>query len=250
MNLLSKIFPVLLVLGQTFAFCQADQLVLDSDEYHYTATFDPKLISKERLRELLIFSPYDLYTNWKIRGAEVDVSFEQTPNQLKIGLLPLTLEVCIDGKPIYSVCGSRDLSDPNFFRNAEVNLRRNSESLAALDELDVPFELSSIAQQFRDSLRFFSTVEQRRMEYLRTGNVDILAKPVENIDPSAECEKELNSLRAANTPQERHHLSIFAWYNCVNSAWQQSSPAYPEDAWQSFVKDFGIREEFRPKAVD
>jgi len=78
-NLLSKIFPVLLVLGQTFAFCQADQLVLDSDEYHYTATFDPKLISKERLRELLIFSPYDLYTNWKIHGAERDVSSEQSP---------------------------------------------------------------------------------------------------------------------------------------------------------------------------
>ena len=250
MNLISKIFPVLLVLSQSFAFCQAVQLVLDSDEYHYTATFDPKLISKERLRELLIFSPYDLFTTWKLRGAELDVSFDQTPSQLKKGLLPFTLEVCIEGNPIYSICGSRDLADPNFFHNAEINLRRNGQSLTALNELDVPPELSRVAQQFRDSLDFFSTVEQRRMEYLRTGNVDVLAMPIGDIDPSIRCEKELSSLRAANTPQSRHHVSMHDWYNCVNSAWQQSSPVYPDDAWRSFVKNFGIREEFKPKAID
>jgi len=247
---LPKIVPVVLVLGEIFAFGQADQLVLDSDEYHYTATFDPKLISKERLRELLIFGPYDLYTNWKIHGAERDVSSEQSPNQLKKSLTPFTLEVCIDGNPIYDICGSRDLSDPNFFHNAEVNLRRNAESLAALDELNVPPELNSIARQFRDSLDFFNAVEQRRLEYLRTGDVGVLSMPIGSINPSTQCEEGLNNLRAAKTPQQRHHLSIFGWYNCVNDAWQQSSPVYPEDAWQLFLKDFGIREEFKPEAVD
>jgi len=37
-------------------------------------------------------------------------------------LVPETLELCLDGSSDYLPCGSRDIQDPNFFKNADVNL--------------------------------------------------------------------------------------------------------------------------------
>jgi hypothetical protein len=247
---------VVLVLGLLWNYspvvcsAQAGDLVLDTDEYHYTASFDPTRISESRLHELLIFSPHGLDGPWRMGGEELQTSFAETPQTVKKSVVPLPLELCIAGNPDYRACGARDISDPNFFENAEVNLRRNEQSLQALNQVDVPPELRGIAAEFADSLRFFTAVERNRLEYLRTGDVEILSAKIGEIDPLRDCAGQIAGLRHANTLQERYKQSRFSWYNCVNAAWERSSPVYPQEAWSSFLRDYDIREAFRYKSID
>jgi hypothetical protein len=246
----SRIATLILFFAPAVASGQVKQIVLDSDEYHYTATFDPRRISEDRLRELLAFSPYDLSPVAIVAHQEIDLVFEQKPGRLYKAAYPLVLEMCISGDRNYQPCGSRGISDPNFFSNAEINLNRNESAMAALDGLDVPVELLRIVGEYRRSLHFYSTLQQKRMAYLREGNVDELAQSVEGIDPSVTCAAEIAALKAADTPEQGYYLSNYHWYNCLSSAWSRKSPAYPIGDWQLFLKDYGIREEFMNRAID
>ena len=126
---------------------------------------------------------------------------------------------------------------------------RNAQALAALNRLNVPTQLKSILQQFRASLSFYSTIERRRLEYLRTGNLQVLSKQIGTIDPSTQCVEELRELKVATTLRQRYDLSRHAWHNCLNSAWQRVEPAYPHEAWQTFLRDYGIAEQFTNKPI-
>jgi hypothetical protein len=196
------VFTSGLALGQS-------KLVIDSGEYHYVATFDPGRISAARLRELLLFSPYDfgLY-GWKVDHQEVTVGVghNETAGRLEKSAIAYPLELCIDTDPRYCPCGKRDISDPNFFANAEVNVGRNEQALAALNRLNVPTDLGSIVQQFRDSLSFYSTIEHRRLEYLRTGDLRLLSTRIGAMDPSTQCTKEIRELNGATTLRRRYEV--------------------------------------------
>jgi hypothetical protein len=232
------------------AFGQSS-LVIDTDEYHYVATFDPGRISSERLRELLLFSPYEFGVyGWKIDQAEVSTGSNETPGRLEKSAIATPLELCIDSDPRYHPCGKRDISDPNFFANAEVNVGRNEQSIAALNRLNVPTQIGTILQQFRESLLFYSTIQRRCLEYLRTGNLRALSREIGPIDPSTQCIKEIRELNAATSRGRRYELSTHAWRNCLISAWQSVGPAYPREAWRTFVHDYGITEQFTNKPVD
>jgi hypothetical protein len=226
-------------------------LVIDTDEFRYTATYDPSRISKSRLRELLLLSPYDFSAS----GAEVDhetilMGFEEIADKLRKGPLASPLEQCVDTDPHYSRCGRRDISDPNFLRNAQINVDRNEQVLAALSRLNVPAELSSILQQFRDSMTFYSTIERRRLEYLQTGDLQILSQPVVKLDPLKTCKKEIEELRKAPTSQRRYELSHNNWPNCLNLEWDPLSPAYARQAWSSFLRAYGVSEKYTLKDID
>jgi len=231
------------------AFGQS-HFAIDTDEYHYSATFDPARISKEKLRELLVFSPYDFGERWKIGQQQINTSMSATPQKLQKGVIPNSLELCVDADPRYLPCGKRDISDENFFANAQINLRINDEALAALNRVNVPDELQSILQQFQSSLSFYTTVERRRLEYLRTGDVAVLTQPIGNIDPSKECGAELRELKLATNLQRRYELSRYSWSNCLASVWNRTSRAYPNADWQSFLANYRITEKFSYKSVD
>ena len=247
------------VLGWVFAACVLtwgsafgqSNLVIDTDEYNYEATFDPGRISAARLRELLLFSPYEFGDyGWKIDHQEVSTGSNETPGRLEKSAIATPLELCIDTDPRYRPCGKRDISDPNFFANAEVNVGRNEQALVALNRLNVPTQLGSILQQFRDSLSFYSTIDRRRLEYLRTGNLRVLSRQIGAIDPSTQCIEEIRELNVATTLRRRYELSRYAWHNCLNSAWQKVRPAYPQEAWRAFLHDYGIAEQFTNKPID
>lgn len=230
---------------------QSRNLVIDTDEYHYIATFNSDRISAVRFRELLLFSPYEFgVEGWEVAGQRISAILEETPSRIEKNAIALSLDVCIGNDSRYRVCGSRDLSDPNFIANAEVNVGLNQQAMAALDELAVPAELSSIVQQFRDSLAFYSTVEQRRLEYLRSGDPQVLSAPIGAIDPSTECAAEIKRLETAVTPSQRYELSLYGWQNCLNSAWNRISPEYPQQAWRNFLLAYGVSEHFTNKGVD
>jgi hypothetical protein len=226
--------------------------VIDGDEFRYTAIFDPARISKSRLHELLLFSPYPDFGGYgaQIDHHEVTISYEKRQEKVKKELIPDPLELCVNVDPRYRPCGARDISAPNFFTNAQTNVARNDQILSAFNKLDVPTELSIILQQFRESMTFYSTIERRRLEYLRTSDLGALSRPVANIDPSKACSKELGELKEAATFQRRYELARSEWHNCLNSEWRRVSPAYPKEAWATFLRDYGISERYTNKPVD
>jgi hypothetical protein len=227
------------------------KMVIDSDEFHYVATFDSARISEARLRDLLIFSPYDLTsTTERVDGQQTIVGYEETADRLRKGPLAYPLEQCVDKDPQYRPCGTRDISDPNFFANAQINLNRNEQILTALHRLNVPAELNSILRQFIDSMTFYSEMESRRLQYLQMGDLKILSLTISNLDPSKICAKEVGKLEEAGTMSERYDLSRREWLNCLNLEWNRVSPAYPKAAWLSFLHAFGISEKYSYKPVD
>lgn len=237
------IFATLLARSQS-------RLVIDSDEFRYTANFHQSRISEGRLRELLLFSPYSLDTYTKIDQEHVIVGYEETHDSLKKSLLAYSLESCIDSDPRYSLCGSRDISDPNFLSNAHINVDRNDQILVALDRMNIPPELEKIAQQYRDSMIYSSTIERRRLKYLQTGNLQVLSQKVVSLDPLITCSKEIAELKNALTLQRQYESSRNGWPNCMIQEWNRISPAYPREAWARFLRNYGISEQYTYKPVD
>jgi hypothetical protein len=245
-----KLMSALCVFASILTHGQS-QLVIDTDQFRYTATFHPSRISEGRLRELLLFSPYDFdVSGTQIDHQQVIIGSKETPDKLEKGPLAYSLEECVGADPRYRPCGTRHISDANFFANAQINVNRNEQILAALNRLNVPVELRGILQQFRDSMTFYSTIEHRRLEYLQTGDLRVLSNTVVSLDPLKTCSKEIEELKKAVTLQRRYELSRKKWHNCMNSEWNRVSPAYPREAWASFLRAYGISEQYTYKPVD
>lgn len=242
-------FTAALFVTASSCFAQSN-LVIDKDDYRYSATFDANRITEQRLRDLLIFSPYDMGEVWTFDHQQLTLLHSQTPTALKKGIAPNNLELCIKGHSRYLPCGTRDITDSNFFANAEVNLAINEEGWNALNRITVPSELQGILKQFRNAFWFYNTVESRRLKYLQSGDTGTLSEPTGNVDPAKECSQPIKRITLATTLQQQYKLSLYSWANCVNSAWNRTSPAYPDSDWQSFLRDYGITEKFTPKPVD
>ena len=238
------VFSLSLLHGQS-------KIVIESDEFRYTATFDQSRISEGRLRELLFLSPYDFSgSDSQVGNEAVIMGFEERDHTLRKGPVAYSLELCIEREPRYRPCGTRDIVDVNFFENAKINVDRNDRVLAAITRLEVPTELASILQQFQDSMTFYSTMERRRLEYLQTSDLAILSRSVGNLDPLKICGKELGELKGSETIRRRYELSQHEWHNCLNSEWNRVSPMYPRNAWTTFIHAFGISEKYTYKPVD
>jgi len=251
---LSKLLPYVILISvsvSSAAFRTTKKVVLDRDDYHYEATFNPNQISEVRLRELLPFSPYmGVGDGWNLNGIPLEIGFEETPELHEKSLLASSLELCLTGDPRYASCGTRTISDPNFFRNAQANVERNLKALAAVDRLQVPVELNPILKHYRESLAFYSTLQQRRLEYLRTGDVQVLSMPIGSIDLPKLCAPELKNLELATTLQQRYAMSYGPWHKCANREWHRKLRGYPTEAWRRFLDAYGIRERFTVKSID
>jgi hypothetical protein len=226
---------------------QQQQLVISADEYRYVANFDPAQISEARLREMLLFSPYDFGSRWKLGNQQVLIGSQKTKTRVDKGPLPFFLSLCVDNDPSYRPCGNRDVADPNFFANAEINVKKNEQVATLLNRVDVPLELHIVWKEFTDSFAFFSTVEHRQLEYLRTGDIRALSTPIVGIDPSKECPGILEDLRAATTLRSRYDL-LRSWHSCLVPTWWQTSPPYPVEAWSKFLRVHGITEQYVGRA--
>ena len=155
-------------------------------------------ITEHRLRDLLIFSPYNMGGMWKLDHQQGTIVWSKMPAGLEKGIAANALELCVDGNPRYRPCGTRDIDDPNFFANAEKNVTMNEESWSALNRITVPNELQRILKQYHDSLSFYNSLEARRLKYLQTAFTAVLSEPISGIDPSRECSATPNANKPRN----------------------------------------------------
>lgn len=189
----------------------------------YKLTFDTESISQDQLRALVAVSPH--FAAYSAIAPSLEDCAEE------------------DGR-YYHPCGPGDLSDPNFFRNAQVNLNVSSERLASLDTLYHPEELEPVVDYEKKMLSFSVWLQQTRYEFYLSWNTDVLKTKYQALDSSRACAPAITQIEQAKSEAEKYKLARFNWHNCVLDAFRKQGGKYPLDAWRRFLNDYGIREKY------
>ncbi len=202
---------------------QARQVTLKFDAFPapVTYTFDTRRISESEMTRLYRFSPHAFY------------------------LYSFWLEMCIDGDPEYLKCGSRDLDDPNFLANAQVNLRKSRRILQELDRVSHPKELAGAVKYLRETLAFSLWIEERRLDFIKTGDLSILEQNYGQLSGKQVCPQVLAEIRATASDRAKWNLIQYKWHNCMNLAFldqQGFGGNYLRDEWKRFLDAYGIEE--------
>ena len=165
-------------------------------------------------------------------------------------LVPEWLELCVDNEPEYLPCGSRDLRDPNFVANAEVNLGKIRNRLRSLKEGRYPPELQPVVAYFEAIQSTSLQAEEKRLAFLKTWNPAQLSGPVGDIDLNDACPAVLDRLKATIHKQAAYKITQHELHNCINTAFREHLGAYPKLAWEGFLRKYSLQEHFVPDEVD
>lgn len=180
--------------------------------------FNPKKISEDQLRVALRVSPGHL-VEWS------NLEF---------------LELCVAGDPKYQTCGSRDWSDPNFLRNAKVNLDSIQEKIRDLNTIDFAPELKPIVEYWTTEIGYRYWVQESRLEYYRSWDTDALRRKFKSADLSKTCESAIKRLESASDKATKYSIAQSEWHNCATNAYGRFFKPYPINVWNSFMKAYGI----------
>ena len=189
-------------------------------EYHLL--FDDRRASESDVRALVVLSPH--LAGW--------TSLAVAPR----------LERCVVGDPAYLACGNRSVRSHTFLWNARVNLDRGAAALTHLRGLRVPSELEPVWLWLQRSLAFSLWLEETKLEFFRTGNVAVLRRHYEDMDPGRECAAVLGDVARAPSTDAQFELVVLPWHNCANYQFRRRLGDYPMAAWQRFLAAWRITE--------
>lgn len=143
-------------------------------------------------------------------------------------LVPESLDLCIEGRPEYRECGTRNWAAKNFVFNANVNLQKIRDRIKQLDEGAYPRELRTIVSYFKriqeDSLVFNSQL----LKFIQEGLTEDLGKSFDGIDPMQQCGAEIAKIRSATHKNDSYRLAYYGWGNCINRGLRQKSASTPK----------------------
>ena len=190
-------------------------------EYHLT--YDNRKVSEADLKPLVILSPH--LAGWN--------SIAVTPR----------LERCVVGETEYLDCRDRSVRSPTFLWNARVNLKRGVTTLDNLRAMRAPAELDPVVTWLQSSLAFSLWLEETKLEFYQTGNVNVLRRRYGELDPGRGCGTALEQVeRGAAVPTAQYDMVVLPWHNCVNDLFRRRLGEYPIAAWQRFLSKWGIQE--------
>jgi hypothetical protein len=192
-------------------------------EYHLT--YDNRTVSEADLKPLVILSPH--LAGWN--------SIAVTPR----------LERCVVGESEYMDCRDRSVRSPTFLWNARVNLKRGVSTLESLRAMRAPVELDPVVTWLQSSLAFSLWLEETKLEFYQTGDVNVLRRRYGEFDPSRGCATALEQVqRSAAAASAQYDMVVLPWHNCVNDQFRRRLGEYPMAAWQRFLSKWGIQERF------
>jgi hypothetical protein len=157
----------------------------------YQLAFDDKRTTESEVRALVILSPH--LAGW--------TSLAVAPR----------LERCVVGDPAYLDCRTRSPQSPSFLWNARVNLERGGVALTHLRGLRTPAELEPRTWLQR-SLTFSLWLEETKLEFFRTGNVAVLQRRYEDVDPGRDCDSMIAAIARAGSPERSS-----TWWSCAGT---------------------------------
>ena len=191
-------------------------------EYHLA--FDDTRASEGELNELIVLSPH--LAGW--------TSLAVAPR----------LERCVVGDAAYLDCRPRGVESPGFLWNARVNLERGTAALARLREMRAPAELEPVVRWLTRSLALSLWLEETKLEFYRTGDVGVLRRRYEDVEPGRDCAPVVADVTRAPSRQAQYELVVLPWHNCVNEVARRRLGDYPLPAWQRFLDARSITERF------
>ena len=189
---------VALVLALPLSASAAHQtMVLPTLLGEYHLTYDNRKVNEADLKPLVILSPH--LAGWN--------SIAVTPR----------LERCVVGESEYMDCRDRSVRSPTFLWNARVNLKRGVTTLDNLRAMRAPVELDPVVTWLQSSLAFSLWLEETKLEFYQTGDVNVLRRRYGEFDPSRGCETALASVeRGASATGAQYDMLVLPWHNCVN----------------------------------
>jgi hypothetical protein len=217
---------VALVLALPLSASAAHQtMVLPTLLGEYHLTYDNRKVNEADLKPLVILSPH--LAGWN--------SIAVTPR----------LERCVVGESEYMDCRDRSVRSPTFLWNARVNLKRGVTTLDNLRAMRAPVELDPVVTWLQSSLAFSLWLEETKLEFYQTGDVNVLRQRYGEFDPSRGCENALAQVeRGASATGAQYDMLVLPWHNCVNDHFRRRLGDYPMAAWQRFLSKWGIQERF------
>jgi hypothetical protein len=192
--------------------------------------YNPDVISREDLRRYVKFADnvaaYNFY------------------------LAPEHLELCLSAAPQYAPCGSRDLSDRNFFKNAEVNIGRVRDRITELSRTAYPAELRPLVIYIKRIQEAQLEILTRELQYLSNGDAKVLAARVAGVDPGGACGDVLDNINSAKDKTDAYRIVSSDWVTCINHGFRSQLGPYPETEWKTFLLRYAIEESLMEKSVN
>jgi len=210
----------------------------------YTITFDSSKISEAQIRSFIPLSPYVSSYSYYPNMENFSTASSSDPRGIDKFLTALSLELCLDNQPAYTDCANNHPLSPNFFRNASVNLEKSRKGLAWLQNLPHPKELQPVIDYLLKNLSSSVAVEDAEFRYYSTWNVDVLKQASARLGASPACSATLKKIETTTSHDEKYQLVWHDWHNCVLTATRTPNEIYPLNAWNSFLKAFGIQEKY------
>jgi len=204
------------------ALAETQRLVFPTLLGEYHLAFDDQRTPESEVRALAILSPH--LAGWN--------SLAVAPR----------LERCVVGDPAYLDCRTRSPQSPSFLWNARINLERGGAALSHLRGLRSPVELEPVVTWLRRSLAFSLWLEETKLEFFRTGDVAVLRRHYEDVDPARDCGPVIGDIARAGSPGTQFDLVVLRWHNCVNTQYRLRLGDYPMPAWKRFLTAWRINE--------
>lgn len=250
--LFSKMWPPLVIaalaagtLGPNYHAVNSDTLTLKTANDVDIISFDHSKISETKLRQLILLSPFIVTFFNDMPGRDFSVAGSTIGGHVDKSFIALPLELCAASDPAYFRCDDNSFSGPNFLRNAKVNLQKGRKGLIWLERLDHPAELEPVVNFLNKSLELSVWAEETRFKYYSSWDDHVLKEVHEGIDIGSSCPQVFSELQAAASQEEKYRIVRFDWANCVVRAIDQQLGPYPADAWNVFLKAYGITEEHK-----
>jgi hypothetical protein len=114
-----------------------------------------------------------------------------------------------------------------------------------LEHLDHPRELEPVVTFLEKSLERSLWTEQTRFKYYSSWDENVLKEVHDGIDVVPSCPQIFPQLQAAVSQEEKYQIVRFDWANCSIQAIDRQLGPYPTDAWNNFLKAYGITEEHK-----
>jgi len=204
------------------ALAEIQRLVFPTLLGEYHLAFDNTRTSEAEVRALVVLSPH--LAGWN--------SLAVAPR----------LERCVVGDPAYHDCRTRSPQSPSFLWNARVNLGRGHAALTQLRGLRTPAELEPVVTWLQRSLTFSLWLEETKLDFVRTGDVAVLRRHYEDVDPTRDCGPIVDDIARAASLDAQFDLVVLRWHNCVNDQYRSRLGDYPMPAWKRFLTAWRINE--------
>jgi hypothetical protein len=154
------------------------------------------------------------------------------------------LNVCNNERPEYFPCGSRDIDDPNFIKNAEINLRISKESLGKLQEYTEIAILKPFIDYYKQLLTLSIWLNETELEFYKTWDIDVLKRKYSTYDPTKIVPDVISKIEKSKSKHEKYNLVRIEWHIGINHAVQDDFPEDPRDKrWDAFLKEYNIKED-------